>query len=224
MAHSVDPDTAERDNRGRILRTNTSQFFITMASTPELTGTNTLFGRIVGDTIFNALKIGGYEIDSNERPLYPPKIKTVKIVVNPFEDIVPRITRGERIMQSRAKEERQKERAEEMAKLSRKKAKKNTKLLSFGGDEETGEEVGQRSKIKSSHDLLDDRSLLKEGESRRSGADKSHGDKGDGSDKSRHVDQTLQSDTKKVDKTDLSSIRRQHARNTDTEWVEVHQA
>ncbi|TIB93288.1 cyclophilin-like protein [Wallemia mellicola] len=165
MAHSVDPDTAERDNRGRILRTNTSQFFITMSDAMELTGTNTLFGRIVGDTIFNALKIQSYETDADEKPLYPPKIKTVKIVINPFEDIVPRITRAERKAQAQAKADRQREREEELAKFNKKKLKKKTALLSFGDEateEEAQPEVGQRRNVKSSHDLLDDKTLSKD--------------------------------------------------------------
>ncbi|TIB07857.1 hypothetical protein E3P89_03592 [Wallemia ichthyophaga] len=217
MAHSVDPDTAERDNRGRILRTNTSQFFITMASTPELTGTNTLFGRIVGDTIFNALKIGSYETDSNEKPLYPPKIKSIKILINPFGDIVPRITRAERISQSRAKEERQKERTEEMAKLGRKKAKKNTKLLSFGEEEETDEQPVQPSKIKSSHDLLDDNTLLKEDDTGRSG--KGYIEKSETEEKqSSNRDKSIENKPKKTP--DLSSIRKQYTENTDTDLKE----
>jgi len=41
------------------------------------------------------LKIGGLEVDSDERPLYPPKIVNCTIVVNPFDDIVPRVSRRE---------------------------------------------------------------------------------------------------------------------------------
>lgn len=124
MAHSVNPEEAEIGPSGKILRTNTSQFFITMTSTPELTGNNTLFGRIAGDTIFNALKIQSFETDHNEKPLYPPRIKNIKILVNPFEDIVPRITKAEKKAQAKAKIERQKEREVELAKFNRKKAKK----------------------------------------------------------------------------------------------------
>lgn len=51
----------------------------------------------------------------------PPKIRTVKIVDNPFDDIVPRITAAEKRAQQKAKEAAQKER-EEAAK--RKGAKK----------------------------------------------------------------------------------------------------
>lgn len=50
---------------------------------------------MAGDTIFNVLKIGSLEVDEDERPLYPPKITGCTIVVNPFDDIVPRISRRE---------------------------------------------------------------------------------------------------------------------------------
>jgi peptidyl-prolyl cis-trans isomerase SDCCAG10 len=50
---------------------------------------------VAGDTIFNVLKIGSLEVDEDERPLYPPKITGCTIVVNPFDDIVPRISRKE---------------------------------------------------------------------------------------------------------------------------------
>jgi peptidyl-prolyl cis-trans isomerase SDCCAG10 len=50
---------------------------------------------VAGDTIFNVLKIGSLEVDSDERPIYPPKVTGCTIVVNPFDDIVPRITRRE---------------------------------------------------------------------------------------------------------------------------------
>ncbi|KAI0718071.1 cyclophilin-like domain-containing protein [Cerioporus squamosus] len=116
---------------------NDSQFFITLDRADELNGKHTLFGRVVGDTIFNVLKIGEMELDDNERPLYPPKIKRVRIVDNPFDDIVPRITAEEKRVQQRAREQAQREREEEQR---RRGAKKDVKLLSFGGDEEAEEE------------------------------------------------------------------------------------
>ncbi len=42
----------------------------------------------------------------------PPKIKGIRIVDNPFEDIVPRITAEERRAQARAREQAQREREE----------------------------------------------------------------------------------------------------------------
>ncbi|OJT15371.1 Peptidyl-prolyl isomerase CWC27 [Trametes pubescens] len=116
---------------------NDSQFFITLDRADELHGKHTLFGRVIGDTIYNVLKIGEMEIDANERPLYPPKIKRIRIIDNPFEDIVPRITAEEKRAQQRAREQAQRERENEQRLRG---AKKDVKLLSFGGDEEADEE------------------------------------------------------------------------------------
>ncbi|CCO28482.1 peptidyl-prolyl cis-trans isomerase SDCCAG10 [Rhizoctonia solani AG-1 IB] len=49
--------------------TNDSQFFITLDRAEELHGKHTLFGRVLGNTIFNVLKIGQAELGENERPL-----------------------------------------------------------------------------------------------------------------------------------------------------------
>ncbi|RDB23893.1 Peptidyl-prolyl isomerase CWC27 [Hypsizygus marmoreus] len=117
---------------------NDSQFFITLDRADELHGKHTLFGRCMGDTIFNVMKIGEMEIDADGRPIYPPKIKSIRIVDNPFDDIVPRITAAEKRAQQRAREEAQREREEHER---RKGAKKNVKLLSFGADEEAGEDA-----------------------------------------------------------------------------------
>ncbi|KAL1729899.1 cyclophilin-like protein [Schizophyllum commune] len=114
---------------------NDSQFVITLDRADELHGKHTLFGRCVGDTVYNVMKIGEMETDKNERPLYPPKIRRVRVVDNPFDDIVPRITAEEKRAQQRAREQAQREREEEQ---KRRGAKKNVKLLSF--DDDPGEE------------------------------------------------------------------------------------
>jgi peptidyl-prolyl cis-trans isomerase SDCCAG10 len=82
-------------NKGK--NQNESQFFFTFDATPELNHKNTLFGKIVGSTLFNMLKMEELEIDSEtERPLYPPKILSISIIHNPFDDILPRITSEEK--------------------------------------------------------------------------------------------------------------------------------
>lgn len=42
----------------------------------------------------------------------PPKIKSIRIIDNPFDDIVPRITAAEKRAQQKAREEAQREREE----------------------------------------------------------------------------------------------------------------
>ncbi|KAK9719976.1 Peptidyl-prolyl isomerase cwc27 [Basidiobolus ranarum] len=133
---------------------NGSQFFFTLDRTDELQNKHTIFGKVVGDTIFNVLKIGEGETDEDERPLYPTTIKATRVISNPFDDIVPRITIEEKIAMEAAK-------ATQAKVTTKKKAKKNLALLSFGEEAEEFENVPVK-KIQSSHDVLDDPRLSKE--------------------------------------------------------------
>ena len=112
---------------------NGSQFFITLGATPELEGRNTMFGRVVGDTIFNVMKMGEAELEreGSERPLYPTKVTGAQVLVNPFEDMV----RTERKVKEVAKEA-----GERREKKGRKKGGKA--LLSFGAEEGAEEDQG----------------------------------------------------------------------------------
>ena len=69
---------------------NKSQFYFTLDSTPELSQKNTLFGRVVGDTVFNLLRMGELQLDEedSERPLFPPKILSIEVVDHPFDDLL----------------------------------------------------------------------------------------------------------------------------------------
>ncbi|ORX73773.1 cyclophilin-like protein [Linderina pennispora] len=70
---------------------NGSQFFFTLGATPELQKKHTIFGTVVGDSVFNMLKLGEGEVDKEtERPVYQRSIKHVRVLDNPFLDIVPR--------------------------------------------------------------------------------------------------------------------------------------
>lgn len=51
----------------------------------------------------------------------PPKIKSIRIVDNPFDDIVPRITAAERREQQRAREQGHREKEEEQRRKGAKK-------------------------------------------------------------------------------------------------------
>jgi len=103
---------------------NGSQFFFTLANTPELQGRNTMFGRIVGDTIYNLMKIAEAEIaeGSEDRPMYPSRVTSTEIIINPFEDMVKRARAAERT-------------EPEAKKAKKPKRKAGKALLSFGGDE-----------------------------------------------------------------------------------------
>jgi peptidyl-prolyl cis-trans isomerase SDCCAG10 len=103
---------------------NGSQFFFTLAATPELQDKNTMFGRIAGDTIYNLMKMAEAEIaeGSEDRPMYPTKITGSEIILNPFEDMVKR----ERVAQRTEPEAKK-------VKKPKRKAGKN--VLSFGGED-----------------------------------------------------------------------------------------
>jgi peptidyl-prolyl cis-trans isomerase SDCCAG10 len=102
---------------------NGSQFFFTLAATPELQDKNTMFGRIAGDTIYNLMKMAEAEIaeGSQDRPMYPTKVTSTEIIINPFEDMVKR----ERVAQRTEPETKK-------VKKPKRKAGKN--VLSFGDD------------------------------------------------------------------------------------------
>lgn len=110
---------------------NGSQFFLTLGATTELEGRNTMFGRVVGDTIYNLMKMGEADLaeGGGERPLYPTSITRVKILSNPFEDMVRKegMGRVDGIVENK--------------RVEKKKGKKKTgkALLSFAADD--GEEI-----------------------------------------------------------------------------------
>ncbi|KAL5352927.1 Peptidyl-prolyl isomerase cwc27 [Pseudogymnoascus australis] len=114
--------------------TNGSQFFLTLENTPELQGKNTLFGRVVGDTIYNLAKIGEAEVEDN-RPIYPVTLTSVEVLENPFKDMVARSrTAAPTISEKPAPKP--------------KKRKPTKQLLSFGADEEDGDEAPVLKKAK----------------------------------------------------------------------------
>ncbi|KAF4817814.1 Peptidyl-prolyl isomerase CWC27 [Colletotrichum siamense] len=116
--------------------TNGSQFFFTLDKAEELNNKNTLFGRVAGDTIYNLAKMGELEVTpGTDRPMYPVKITSIEILVNPFEDMVKR---------SRVATQ-----APKTVVVERKKKRKGGKqLLSFGNEEGDAEEVPVLKKTK----------------------------------------------------------------------------
>jgi len=125
-------------NEGR--DSNGSQFFFTLAATPELQGKHTMFGRVEGDTIYNLMKMADVEIvEGTERPLYPAKITGTEILVNPFEGMVARVREAPRV----------KEREAPTGVKKRKKPGAGKNALSFGGeegDEETAAPILKKAK------------------------------------------------------------------------------
>ncbi|XP_029413677.1 spliceosome-associated protein CWC27 homolog [Nannospalax galili] len=130
---------------------NGSQFFFTLGRADELNNKHTIFGKVTGDTVYNMLRLTEVDIDGEERPRNPHKIKSSEVLFNPFDDIIPREIK-----------KLKKEKPEEEVKKLKPKGTKNFNLLSFGEEaEEEEEEVNRvsqsmKGKSKSSHDLLKD--------------------------------------------------------------------
>lgn len=112
--------------------TNGSQFFFSLGDCKELEGRNTLFGRIVGDTIFNLLKMSEAELGDGGRPLYPTKIIGAEVLVNPFEDMLKREIKRTEIAKGQA------------SALKKSKKKGGKTLLSFAGGEDEMEEPAMK--------------------------------------------------------------------------------
>ncbi|XP_006899426.1 PREDICTED: peptidyl-prolyl cis-trans isomerase CWC27 homolog [Elephantulus edwardii] len=130
---------------------NGSQFFFTLGRADELNNKHTIFGKVTGDTVYNMLRLTEVDIDEDERPRNPHKIKNCEVLFNPFDDIIPREIK-----------KLKKEKPEDEVKKLKPKGTKNFSLLSFGEEaEEEEEEVNRvsqsmKGKSKSSHDLLKD--------------------------------------------------------------------
>merc|ERR1740130_1120994 len=123
--------------------TNGSQFFVTLSNCEWLDKKHTIFGKITGNSLYNVNRFGELECDSKDRPTYPPRIQRTEILLDPFDDIVPR----EKVVAVDA-----------AAKRPKRKEKKNLSLLSFG-EEAAGEERDLskvQTRVMSSHDVLED--------------------------------------------------------------------
>jgi peptidyl-prolyl cis-trans isomerase SDCCAG10 len=70
--------------------TNQSQFFITLGACEWLNKKHTIFGKVTGNTIFNVLRIGDADTNEQDRPLEPITVVQTEVLMNPFDDIIPR--------------------------------------------------------------------------------------------------------------------------------------
>ena len=110
---------------------------------------HTIFGKVEGATLFNAIKISEVETDG-DKPVCDliPKIISCEVKLNPFDDIVPRnLPKKVDIAPVEKKPFFQ----------NLKNVQKNKNLLSFADDDEDEEPVAKKSfkrKIKSTHEAL----------------------------------------------------------------------
>ncbi|XP_014637022.1 PREDICTED: peptidyl-prolyl cis-trans isomerase CWC27 homolog [Ceratotherium simum simum] len=117
---------------------NGSQFFFTLGRADELNNKHTIFGKVTGDTVYNMLRLTEVDIDDEERPRNPHKIKSCEVLFNPFDDIIPREIKKPK-----------KEKLEEEVKKLKPKGTNTLEVHSSGS-------LSMKGKSKSSHDLLKD--------------------------------------------------------------------
>ena len=134
--------------------TNGSQFFVTLDRCEWLDRKHTIFGKVTGNSLYNLHRFNELEVDAADRPEFAPRIERCEVLLEPFDDIVPRAPAAAPAAAAAA--------AAATAK-PRKKEKRNLNLLSFGEEEAAGEAeaAGQPRALLSSHDVLDDPRLSK---------------------------------------------------------------
>ncbi len=69
---------------------NASQFFITFDACSWLDKKNTIFGKVVGNTIYNLMAISKVDTDIDDKPIEEVKVLDTKVIINPFDDIIVR--------------------------------------------------------------------------------------------------------------------------------------
>lgn len=141
---------------------NGSQFIITLGNGPQtqaLNGKNPVFGRVVGDSIYNLARIEseGDLLEDGETPLYPVEIKSAKVVEPYFDDLI-------------YKEDKQSvatESAKQVASTKKKPKAKAKVRLSYDDEDEDGDgpasrPTKKRFKMKAAHEVMNDKSLVLE--------------------------------------------------------------
>lgn len=141
--------------------TNGAQFFITLDRADHMDRKSTIFGKITGDTLYNLMRFNELETDESDRPVDPPVLQRADVLLNPFDDLKPRVNRDSKEAAAAAEKARQ-----EQERKNARKGAKNFKLISFGDEaeeEEAAEMVAAKDlKIKSAHDALEDEKLSKQ--------------------------------------------------------------
>ncbi len=161
---------------------NGNQFFITLKATPELNGKNTVFGKVVGDSVFTVVRIADCELEegSDDRPMYPAKIVQSEVVVPYFEDLAIFGDGGgggddDDDDKEPSKKKQKVGEPKTVSKFKDRKKKKAKVKLSFDDEDEEGNDdeddnsgnikasrsKSKKFKIKSAHETLKDKSLAR---------------------------------------------------------------
>lgn len=123
--------TLSMANKGK--DTNTSQFFITYGETKHLNRKHTIFGKVV-EGMDTLIRLENVKTDDKDRPVDECSIKTVNVLVDPFEEFL--------------KSQKEKEGKEKM----------DEAIRQAGGAEDdrttwTGKKIGSNGKVATSDDL-----------------------------------------------------------------------
>ena len=70
--------------------TNGSQFFVTLDRCEWLDRKHTIFGKVTGNSLYNLHRFNELEVDAADRPEFAPRIERCEVLLEPFDDIVPR--------------------------------------------------------------------------------------------------------------------------------------
>lgn len=115
-------------------------FFITTKEAPELNNHFVMIGRVMGDSLYNVVKMAQNDLkEDGETPVHPIKIEDTRVTEAYFPDLKPS------------------KREDEVAEPK----KKKRKAVKLDYDEEEGDEEGQLFKMRSAHETLDDKKLVK---------------------------------------------------------------
>lgn len=123
----------------KVPNSNRSQFFFSLGACEWLNRKNTIFGKVTGDTIFNLMRLGEVALEEGtEKPIDECQILHTEVLINPFDDIVPRSK--EKVEQSSNESDN------ESRKGKKGKVVKDIKLLSFEDDDGQEEDVSSALK------------------------------------------------------------------------------
>uniref|UniRef100_A0A0L0NZU6 PPIase cyclophilin-type domain-containing protein n=1 Tax=Candidozyma auris TaxID=498019 RepID=A0A0L0NZU6_CANAR len=115
-------------------------FFITTKEAPELNNHYVMIGRVVGDSIYNVIKMSQNDLkEDGETPVHPVFIKETRVTKKFFTDLE---ASGEEIKAEEPK-------------------KKKRKAIKLAYDEEEGADGESEFRMRSAHEMLGDKKLAK---------------------------------------------------------------